>query len=143
MFCFCCAVVSHTRVDRKPSDLNHAELPRLEGTVTLLSHGSQSVCNIFSRKNRQSSILLPILSPSPLPVTQLEPIPLFFHCVRPYMDKLNFTKCDGNCHARSQGKCGTLVPGMDSAIVQRERTSRGRYFFDIRSSTIKIHYANI
>ena len=78
MFCFCCAVVSHARVDRKTSDLNHAELPYLEGTVTLLSHGSQLVCNIFLRKNRQSSTMLPISSPSPLPVTQLKHIPLFF-----------------------------------------------------------------
>jgi len=35
-----------------------------------------------------------------------------------------------------------LVPGMDSAVVQRECTSRGRYFFDIPSSTSKIHSAN-
>ena len=78
MFCFRCAVVSHARVDRKTSDLNDAELPHLEGMVMPLSRGSQSVRNIFSRKNHQSSTLLPIASPSPLPVTQIESIPLFF-----------------------------------------------------------------
>ena len=51
---------------------------RREGTVTLWSHGSRSVCNIFSRKSHQPSTLIPTSSPSLLPVIQLEPIPLFF-----------------------------------------------------------------
>ena len=64
-------------------------------------------------------------------------------CIHPDMDKLNFTKCDSECHTWSRGNFSVFVPGMDSAIVQQECTPRGQYFFYILSSTIKIHYSSI
>jgi len=78
IFPFHCAVARHPHVSQKMSDVNDVELPLLGGTVTLWSHGSWSACNIFSCKSCQSSTLIPTLSPSLLPVTQLKPILLFF-----------------------------------------------------------------
>ena len=107
IFPFRYVVATHLRVGQKTSDVNDAELPHLEGMVTLSLHKSRSARNNSSCKSRQSLSLLSPSSPSSLPIFQPGPVPLFLFTFWIVYTLARIRQTSPKCDS-------VLVPGMDS-----------------------------
>ena len=104
-FSCCCVAARQPRVSQKTSNVNDAELPHLEGTVTLDRHICHTSCGWLTM--REPPILAPAVLSSLLLATciQPEPIPSFSSPLWVACDRCKeggfCWRRDGGCHTPS------------------------------------------
>jgi len=130
---FCCVAVRHTRVGRKSSGLNDAELPHLEGSVTLDRHIGHTLRGRRTTIRCASITNLLFCRPPPDTCALLQLIPLLFSAVSDYLcpntEGWTLEMRDVHRHARSRKSLAQSRSGDGFSCRAARTNSYGSIFF--------------